>query len=132
MPMRFCFWTGAIWLMWRPVCRGEQKNIDAKCLALHDVFFDGTHGLVANTRVSGWEFGIGAGGLLDRGVVLQASESGYVNQLALDQLIVGHCYVVRTASGKYAKFHITRLDRETPRLIIDWSFQADGSRQFDQ
>ncbi len=64
--------------------------------------------------------------------VREASESGYVNLSTLDQLIVGHGYVVCTASGTHAKFHITELDREKPKLVVDWYSRADGSRRFDQ
>lgn len=40
-------------------------------------------------------------------------------------------YVLRTASGKYAKFEITDYDRGAGRVTIKYLYQGDGSRNLN-
>ena len=40
-------------------------------------------------------------------------------------------YVVRTASGKYAKFEVTDYDRGAGRVTIKYLYQSDGTRNLN-
>ena len=40
-------------------------------------------------------------------------------------------YVLRTASGKYAKFEVTDYDRGAGRVTIKYLYQGDGSRNLN-
>jgi hypothetical protein len=44
------------------------------------------------------------------------------------ELVIGHCYVVRTHDDHYAKFRVTSLDSH--RVGFDWAYQIDpGNRE---
>ena len=149
--------------------RALQRAIESdpaltnEVIDLYDLAFDATHGLICNTKFEdGWELGFGQGGILDMGKVplsevTEAPEysafddgKGYSQLLRFDVeappalskypiLAEGHTYVVRTAKGKFAKFHVQKLhqpkDKSFRRVQVesmefDWVFRSNGTRNF--
>ncbi len=113
----------------------------------YDLFYDRSHGIVTNAKFPGWELGIGDGGIIDAGAVelgsiKEAPESGYAVGLRLSdggppaiaklpKLEPGHCYIVRTGTGKFGKLQVSKLDLEKGVLEFQWVYQSDGSRRFE-
>lgn len=114
-----------------------DEKLQAQVRQAYDLMYDGSHGLIANAKVRGWEFGFGDGGIIGMGEVALADvkaapAEGYKPHLGLDQLKPGCSFVVRTGTGKFAKFHVVEFSKEKSELVFDWYMQADGAAEFSE